>query len=65
MVCRRSLGWRKGQNDAERNRSLGDVRATVAGNTIGLGANGDSDGAPSTSTRRGGWATSRRRIRLD
>jgi len=64
MVCRRSLGWRGGE-DNEKNRSLGDMRAAGASDTIDLGANGYSDDAPSTGTSRSGRATSRCRIRLD
>jgi hypothetical protein len=51
--------------DNEKNLSLGDVRAAVAGNASDLGPNGYSGGAPGPGTRRGGWATSRCGIRLD
>jgi hypothetical protein len=63
-VCRRSMGWRGGEDD-EKNQSLGDMRAAGASNTSDLGPNGYSDGASSTATSRGGRATSRCRIRLD
>jgi len=64
MVCRRSLGWREGEDD-EKNRSLGDMRATVASNATDLDPNSYSDGAPGAGTSRGGWATSGCGIRLD
>jgi hypothetical protein len=51
-VCRRSPGWREGE-DHEKNRSLGDMRAAVASNTSILGPNGYSGGAPSPGTGRG------------
>jgi hypothetical protein len=63
-VCRRSMGGREGEDD-EKNRSLGDMRATVVGNTSDLGPNGYSGGAPGAGTSRGGGATSSCRIRLD